>query len=110
MGYVKGGKLSGSRVEFPIVSSSWFISWMELVKEADEKNLLWKYSLTVSSKVVYFGQNNYKRFDFMVIRDNFGYEYSLHKSKQSSKNFKVWAATTADWRKEEHSSSLSQTS
>lgn len=83
---------------------------MELVKEADEKNLLWKYSLTVSSKVVYFGQNNYKRFDFMVIRDNFGYEYSLHKSKQSSKNFKVWAATTADWRKEEHSSSLSQTS
>ena len=33
----------------------------------------------------------------MVIRDNFGFEYSLYKSKQSSKDFKVWAATTADW-------------
>ena len=41
------------------------VSWMEHVKEADETNLLWKYSSTVSSKVVYFGQNinNYKRFD-----------------------------------------------
>lgn len=52
---------------------------MENVKEANEKNLLWKYFWTVSSKVVYFGQNSYKLFDLMVIRDNVGYEYSLYK-------------------------------
>lgn len=55
MGYVKGGKLSGSCVEFFIVSLSWFISWMEFVKEVDEKNLFWKYFLMVFLKVVYFG-------------------------------------------------------
>lgn len=40
---------------------------------------------TVSSKVVYLGQNFYKGFDLMVIRQNLG--SSLYKSK-SSKDFK----------------------